>query len=89
MAQTVRHQPLKAEAVVLFEDIPSRRCGGKNVEIHYVFISVLLFYAVIITPAAHTLYSSSSNVARTRRTNGQELDTFKNESLVKSSNQIQ
>jgi hypothetical protein len=33
MAQVICRRPVKAEAWVQFEDIPSRLCGGQNVEI--------------------------------------------------------
>ena len=54
MVKTVRRRPLKADAWVRFEDIPSNVC-------HSTSVLRSQYYS------AHNLYSSSSNVVRTRR----------------------
>jgi len=66
MAQGVSHQHLNAEALVQFEDIPSRICDGKMWRCNFFYLSTSVlpcqYYSL------HSLYSSSSNVAYSRRT---------------------
>ena len=66
MAQGVSRQHLNAEALVKFEDIPSRIFEGKMWRCNSFCLSTSVlpcqYYSV------HSLYSSSSNVAHSRRT---------------------
>jgi hypothetical protein len=50
MAQAVSGQLLCAEICVPFEEVPSRKCGGQNVELWLVFSSERRMYPVSIIP---------------------------------------
>jgi len=76
MVHPVSRLLLTAEAWVLLEGIPSMMWWKKcDILIGFLLITSVLHCQYY---SAHAVYSSSSNITHTRRTNCQILETFKN-----------